>query len=339
MKPNNVNDLIFCEKILPPFLGELGYEIRHFVGLVEPWLRSGWKLISKRPELYPKGTTLQDKYLFDQIGALKSKYNGQEMHSSICIEFNRRQIISSRDYLTLQKSFEFELRNLIRPHLDKPGRPLTLFDKPLTSAFNGLSEFFFSSYHGLRPSYKPESFKLGNPNCPPHIGVQFRKIPGKDEVRNSDWQQFFPELQQLALGMGLDLLVYGEPLGCDFPTECTRASKYHPAGTSGLANDLSCLASCKIMFSPDSGWTDLMAWLQIPSIVMKLHSNYTYLSIIPFDPIIEVYDEKLSLMEQSIRCLTRNKGHIQLLGSNNESSHLIPTLFDLNTIWPETLST
>lgn len=342
MKPNVVSDLFTSERILPPFLGELGYEIRHFVALVEPWLRSGWKLISKRPELYPPGTTLYPKDLFDQISALKEKYNGQEVHSVICIEYKRKELIPMDEYATLQKKFEFELRSLIRPHVDRPGRPLTLFDLPLTSAWQGLNQFYLSSYHGLRPSYKPDAFTQGKPECAKHIGVQFRKLNLKDEHRNSEWQQFFPELKKLARQIGLDLLVYGEPLGCEFPPECTRASKFHPPYASGLAGDLTCLQSCSVMFSPDSGWTDLMAWLQVPTIVMKLHTNFTYLTAIPFDPIIEVYDTEMPLIDQYKRCLFSKKGHIQLLGSEspsleNTGSHLIPQLFDLNSIWPTLL--
>lgn len=337
MKPNQVSDLLNGERILPPFLGELGYEIRHFVALVEPWLRSGWKLLSKRPELYPVGTTLSPKDLFDQIGALKSKYNGQEVHSAICVEFQRRGSIPMQEYANLQRKFEFELRGLLRPYVDRPGRPLTHFDISLTSASQGINEFFLSSYHGLRPSYKPELFTQGNSECPKHIGVQFRKLTVKDEHRNSEWQKIFPELKKLACETELELLVYGEPLGCEFPPGCTPATKFHPAGASGLGGDLACLQKCSVMFSPDSGWTDLMAWLQVPSIVMKLHTNYTYLSAIPFSPIIEVYESELPLIEQYNRCLSRKRGHIQLLGTENSSSHLIPQLFDLNTIWPASL--
>jgi hypothetical protein len=333
MKPNHVSDLFTCERILPPFLGELGYEVRHFVGLVEPWLRSGWKLISKRPELYPSGTTLCPRDLFDEISALKIRYNGQEMHSGICVEFPRRESIPARDYAVVRRNFEFDLRSLLRPYIDRPGRPLTLFDKPLTSASHGLSEFFFSSYHGLRPSYKPESFACGDPSAPSHIGVQFRRLAGKDEHRNSDWQRHFPRLNQLAHETGLKLLVYGEPSGCEFPPDCSRASTHHPIGSTGLAGDLTCLRSCRLMFSPDSGWTDLMAWLQVPSIVMQLHTDYTYLSAIPFDPVIEVYDEKVPLLEQFTQCVSRTKSHLELLGSNNGSTHLIPSLFELNTVW------
>lgn len=337
MNPNHVEDLFTTEKILPPFLGELGYEIRHFVGVVEPWLRSGWKLISKRPELYPAGTTLLPENLFDQINALKNKYNGQEMHSSICIEFKGRGDIPVPEYSIMQRSFEFELRRLLRPYVDRPGRPLTLFDRLLTSASQGINEFFLSSYHGLRPSYKPDWFNRGSSDCPVHIGVQFRKLTVKDEHRNSDWQQFFPALKLLAQDAGLELLVYGEPLGCEFPPGCTRARDFHLPDVTGLAGDLACLHNCKMMFSPDSGWADLMAWLQVPSIVMKLHTNYTYFSAIPFDPIIEVYDKKLPLIDQYNRCLSRKKGYIQLVGSDNETSHLIPHLFDLDSVWPASI--
>ncbi|MEF3192078.1 MAG: hypothetical protein K6347_05985, partial [Campylobacterales bacterium] len=41
------------EWLLPPFLGEMGVEIEFFLASVEPYLRSGWKIPARRPQLYP----------------------------------------------------------------------------------------------------------------------------------------------------------------------------------------------------------------------------------------------------------------------------------------------
>jgi hypothetical protein len=332
MTPNNLDDL-YSEKILPPFLGELGYEVRHFIAIVEPYLRSGFKLISKRPELYPDGTTLFTPDLYQEISKLKKKYNGQEVHSSICVEFSNPNCLSQETLNNKNNEFENELRKLLIPYIDRPGRTVTSLDIQLTSAWKGLNEFFFSSYHGLKPSYKPKNFIEGNINCPSHLGVQFRKIIGKDENRNSNIDELYPLLLQLADQVNLPLFVYGEASGCDFPDNCNKVSAFHHASVSGLGGDLSCLKNCVLMFSPDSGWTDLMGWLQIPTIVTELYTNHTYMSLIPFKPIIDVLNKEEQLITQFNKCVFRNDTFLNLTTKNSQGSHIIPALFDLKKIW------
>ena len=44
--------------VLPAFPGEFGVEIRYFLGRVEPWLNAGWRILARRPELYPAGAVI-----------------------------------------------------------------------------------------------------------------------------------------------------------------------------------------------------------------------------------------------------------------------------------------
>src|SRR5512139_2914730 len=53
--------------ILPPYLGEFGFEVRVFLGAVEPWLHNGWSIPARRPELYPPGTAFADPEFFAEI--------------------------------------------------------------------------------------------------------------------------------------------------------------------------------------------------------------------------------------------------------------------------------
>ncbi len=60
--------------ILPPYPGEMGIEIRYFLGRVEPWLHAGWKILSRRPELYPAGTAIRDDALTEAENALFARF-------------------------------------------------------------------------------------------------------------------------------------------------------------------------------------------------------------------------------------------------------------------------
>ena len=64
-----------CEDfVLPPYPGELGIEIRYFLARVEPWLRAGWKILARRPELYPEGSAVLDDSLTAAENRLFSLY-------------------------------------------------------------------------------------------------------------------------------------------------------------------------------------------------------------------------------------------------------------------------
>ncbi|MFB2921313.1 MULTISPECIES: hypothetical protein [Aerosakkonema] len=72
-------------KVLPPFGGEMGFEIRSFLGRVEPWLRNGWKIIAKRPEFYPKDTAIYDREYLQKESEIIKKYNAVRVSNSYYI--------------------------------------------------------------------------------------------------------------------------------------------------------------------------------------------------------------------------------------------------------------
>ena len=58
LKPSPAMPKIGVKRVLPPYLGELGYEVKYHLARVEPWLRNGWKILARRPEFYPPGPRL-----------------------------------------------------------------------------------------------------------------------------------------------------------------------------------------------------------------------------------------------------------------------------------------
>ena len=65
--------------LLPAYPGEMGIEIRYFLGRVEPWLRAGWQVLARRPELYPAGAALDDAALFAAEDALFRRYDADRL--------------------------------------------------------------------------------------------------------------------------------------------------------------------------------------------------------------------------------------------------------------------
>jgi hypothetical protein len=329
MFPRTSNDLFSAKKILPPFLGEMGYEVRYFIALIEPYLRSGWKLISNRSSLYPEKSTIQIPELYIEIDKIKFKYQAESVHNKLLLNFGG--LSSSHERSIANAKFEKEIRSLILEFIDDYGRTITPLDKTLTSAWAGLDDQALMGYHGLVPSYKPLDYLLGG-DCPKHIGVQFRRFFKKDIHRNSDTNKLYPLLQELSAMSNLPLFVYGDSEACFFPNDCLQASSYHPKNLNGLAGDLRCLKSCEIMFAPDSGWADLMCWLQVPTILQKLNTNYTYFPMIPFKPILTLLKENISLYEQLQEIKKLKPGTIELTSERVTGSMLIPDLFDLRKV-------
>src|ERR1017187_3604442 len=58
------------EWVLPPYPGEMGHEIRGFLGRVEPYLRRGWKILARRPAFSPPGAAICDEAFFPREARL-----------------------------------------------------------------------------------------------------------------------------------------------------------------------------------------------------------------------------------------------------------------------------
>src|SRR5271154_7331353 len=61
-------------KLLPSYNGEMGLEIINFLARVEPYLRNGWRILARRPALYPPGTAFHDPAYFEKLDQLIAKY-------------------------------------------------------------------------------------------------------------------------------------------------------------------------------------------------------------------------------------------------------------------------
>jgi hypothetical protein len=264
-----------CEDfVLPPYPGELGIEIRYFLARVEPWLRAGWKILARRPELYPEGSAVLDDSLTAAENRLFSLYGavrlatGPKIVSPARGPFNRaRAVVANAKARQLQQ----EWRQLLRPYLsNRLGRPWTCWDRDLTTV---ATEFIKHSMwkHGsaLPPSYLPPAFVSEDQECtyPEHVGVQFRAVRYNPDGRNSDVATVLAEAQAVAADISLPLLVYGDAAGCALPEgTCTTAS----LGEGRLLRrELGYLRSCRLMLAPNSGWADLMCWLRIPVLIER----------------------------------------------------------------------
>jgi hypothetical protein len=62
------------ERVLPPLLSEMGGEIRFHIARVEPWLRNGWKVMSRHAAFYPEGTAIYDPEFFQAADEMLQSY-------------------------------------------------------------------------------------------------------------------------------------------------------------------------------------------------------------------------------------------------------------------------
>ena len=60
--------------MLPPYLGEMGYEVKYHLARVEPWLRNGWKILARRPEFYPPGTVVESPEFFEACDVILGEH-------------------------------------------------------------------------------------------------------------------------------------------------------------------------------------------------------------------------------------------------------------------------
>lgn len=275
--------------VLPPCLGEMGMEIRHNLSLAEPFLRNGWKIVTRRPAFYPTGTTIDAPELLAEIDQVLQKFgivsSGGGMHippgnfgvySVRLMPCEPPRSVIELDFSDIQKVTrqalaEIELRRLFAAWFYFDGRPLTEYDRRTLSfaaTTEGNIEYHLAS--AQRPSYLPPGFENPLEDVSPHVGVQIRKVAnGVPQDRNSDCAWMLLKARELAAHLKLDLIVYGHPGGCHIPTG--YRTSYDPARTDDqMTRELGYLKSCRFMLSPNSGWADLMAWLEIPTLIEPL---------------------------------------------------------------------
>lgn len=278
--------------LLPPFLGEMGHEVQFFLAAIEPWLRSGWKIYARRPELYPKGSAFFEPALFEQVDALMLKFDAHPQMNAITVnktrppppnialfEKERHKVFhltvnnDAFDEVVKVRAFEQALKKVIAPYVLSPSRPSTFWDDYLTSAFILTSDVFLPEIQRpIPPASKPYLYQEGDTVIHDHIGIQLRNY--RDATRNSDVPSFLRAAEQASALLGKPILVYGNPKGTHQPPGyLNTAALSSERGVSLLSYELQALRNCSLMFAPYSGWADLMAWLQVPTLIENSHGD------------------------------------------------------------------
>lgn len=330
------NDYHRQVKILPPFLGEMGFEIRHFLGSVENWLKRGWKILAKRPDLYPSGTAIYDESFFTALKHILNKYipygvislgfgyyippqNQIRMGGHLDSDLAPMHTLTADiEALTIAKNLEKELRSLFAPFLlENKERPLTVWDQKLLSCTNSVNTTnewtSFDRYvrYSIPTSYKPYYFENPAHTVGKHIGVQLRNIVQKKYEpvqRNSDVEQSLSYCEELSKYYKLPIIIYGHPNGTYQPDGYEKTSDNIPVNKL-LEKELSYLRSCKLMLAPNSGWCDLMAWLQVPTLIEN-NVTFDYFSLLEdFSPVIGLIDPSLPITQQADSLLGKRAGN------------------------------
>jgi len=308
-------------KILPPFTGEMGMEIIHFLARVEPYLRNGWRILAKRPAFYPPGTAFYDPAYFDRLNPLIAQYGlhptpvglrqpmqraAQYFHTQV-VRGSQEQIelqirYESPQVLIQESQFELQARDLFYSYCDLDKRGILDIDTLLLSCQpSRLEEVGVASRPVLLPSYRPGAFLSPGASQSPHIGVQLRamvktgKHPAGGLARDSDPGFVLPLAERAALMLGLPLIVYGRPEGNFLPEGYTHT--YEP-GIDLLDKELRLLSACRLMFAPDSGWADLMAWLQVPTLLEGSIYSGHFDELIGFEPRLALIDRDRPIERQ-----------------------------------------
>ena len=334
-------------KILPPFLGEMGFEIRHFLGSVENWLKRGWKILAKRPDLYPPGTAIHDESFFKALKDILNKYvpygvislgfgyyippqNPVKMGGYLDSNLAPMHTLAADvQAITIANNLERELRSLFSPFLlENKERPLTIWDQKLlscTNSVNATNEWTsFDRYvrYSIPTSYKPYYFENPTNIVGEHIGVQLRNIIQKKYEpvqRNSDVEQSLSYCEELSKYYNLPIIVYGHPNGTYQPDGYEKTSDNIRVNKL-LEKELGYLRSCKLMLAPNSGWCDLMAWLQVPTLIEN-NVTFDYFSLLEdFSPVIGLIDPTLPITKQADNLLSKRSGNKVILPSHIASA-------------------
>jgi hypothetical protein len=278
------------QRVLPPLLSEMGVEIRYHLARAEPWLRNGWKVVTRRPDFYPEGTVIDAPEFFAAADRIFAQYGVLVSRGAIIIppaeageigvsygfdgtSGNVEIKLSNVTKVTTEVLAEIELRKLYLDWFHSGNRWISNYDRYVLS-FESTTRGNFEYHHcaALRPGFLPPAFENPPESVPPHVGVQMRNMPEHttQHMRNSDPQWMLATAKEIADHLDLDLLVYGHPNGCVIPEEGYKTTWNPARPDKHLARELGYLKSCRLMLSPDSGLADLMAWLEIPTLLEKV---------------------------------------------------------------------
>ena len=269
--------------LLPPFCGEMGIEIKGILATIEPWLRAGWKIPARKVELYPDGCAFSDPEFFARIDSIMQHFKMRRIAASFTIENNNLGTdvsITEKEELLLctvqmnsvaiknQLCAEREIKKAWFDRYASPQMRPTRWHSLFTESYaNGCDEANYMGMMGVPPSYQPSAYTQARWPVFEHIGVQLRHMPWETS-RNSKVEAMATVIQALTKLLKLPVLIYG--LATDSTiADYQRTLDIIPEGVSQLSAELSFLRRCRLMLSPDSGWTDLMGWLRVPTLLQE----------------------------------------------------------------------
>lgn len=318
-------------RVLPPYLSEMGMEIRYHVARVEPWLRNGWKVVSRRPALYPAGTTVDAPEFFAKADELFEQFDVHRSRGGILIppgksDFTITDISTSNQAVDLhlrveclqklmgEAVVEIALRKLFLEWFHADNRWINEYDYMATS-FAPVSDgnYEYTLATAMRPGFLPPTFEHPQEPVEPHVGVQLRNVRhhecAESAYRNSDVHWMLETADALSRHLGLPVLVYGHADGCYIPDG--YKTTWNQARRQGhMARELGYLKSCRLMLAPDSGWVDLMAWLEVPTLIERLRRPGTYTCLCPnFRPRLRLVDRERPIEPQADELL-RTEGPV-----------------------------
>ena len=284
-------------RVMHPFLGEMGLEIRGFLGQIEPWLRAGWVIPARRTSFYPTGSAFEDPVYFERVQAIKAAYGLREMvgrlettnPTQISVatggDEERSHIMISCDTASGIRPALAARRDLRRAFFDRYGH-----DELLPTRWHGKlssqsyldDEFEETARWAVPPSYLPAFFEAPPFEFPQHIGVQLRNVP-QNPARNSDPERMARLATEAAAILKLPVLVYGKGDDLSLP-DIPRTIDLLPPGTPQMSAELAMLKNCALMIAPDSGWADLMGWLRVPTLLERVYFPWAFAGLRPFSP-------------------------------------------------------
>jgi hypothetical protein len=299
-----------AERLLPPYFGEMGFEIRYQLAQIEPWLRNGWKAVTRKPAFYPEGTAIAAPEFFAAADKILRHYGAIGSHGGLHVPPLEAGVIdlehafngasgtitmrlSDIRKVTAQSLIEIELRKLFLAWFHSNDRHILDYDRfQLSFLGSSVGNHEYRCAVAIPPSFLPPAFVSPPEPIAPHVGVQLRNVNnGVRQVRNSDPKWMLETAGEIAAHLGLELLVYGHSDGCVIPEG--HRTTWDPARCDDhLERELGYLKSCRIMLSPNSGWADLMAWLQIPALLENCEMPGT------FDPLRDCFKPRLQVVDR-----------------------------------------
>ena len=312
LTPSPAMPKIGVKRVLPPYLGEMGYEIKFHLARVEPWLRNGWKILARRPEFYPPGAAIESPDFFTACDAILKNHTIVSAGAGIyapSAELPKIKIETglqgeglgvNLELLEMARSqreavVEIQLRQLFLEWLDYDGRPLTDYDRNvLAFSETCVAESDIRRAESLRPGYLPEAFENPPEPAPAHVGLQIRAFKGPiARDRNSDPAWMCETAKAIGAHLNLPVIAYGHPGGCIIPSDMHTTWREDVGDRGHLARELGFLKSCRLMLGPDSGWSDLMAWLGVPVLLEKLPNP------IVFESMRDTFQPRIALVDRS----------------------------------------